>query len=138
MKIYLYRRPGAKMGKEVRLYGRLDGVNPHLVTIGDYSVIATGSGLATHDPVHGPQPVIIGSLVWMGFSVTVLPGVTIGEYSIIGAGSVVIKDLPPYSIAAGNAARILRQRDPEKVSRTTQLLKGGKSIGKSEGSVEKR
>jgi acyl-[acyl carrier protein]--UDP-N-acetylglucosamine O-acyltransferase len=77
------------MGKEVRLYGRLDGVNPHLVTIGDYS--------------------------------------------IIGAGSVVTKDVPPYSIAAGNLARILRQRDAEEVSRTTQLLKEGKSIGKGCG-----
>ncbi len=133
MKIYLYRRLGAKIGTEVRLYGRLDGVNPHLVTIGDYSVIGTGSELTTHCPVRGPRPVTIGSFVWMGYGVTVLPGVTIGDYSIIGAGSVVTKDVPPYSIAAGNPARILRQRDPEEVSRTTQLLKEGMSIGKSGG-----
>lgn len=130
MKIYLYRRLGAKIGKEVRLFGRLDGINPHLVTIGDYSVIGTGSRLTTHDPVKGPRPVVIGSFVWMGFAVIVLPGVTIGDYSIIGAGSVVTKDVPPYSIAAGNPARILRQRDSEEVSRTTQLLKEGKAIGK--------
>jgi acetyltransferase-like isoleucine patch superfamily enzyme len=130
MKIYLYRRLGAKIGTGVRLFGRLDGVNPHLVTIGDYSVIGTGSRLTTHDPVNGPQPVIIGSFVWMGFAVIVLPGVTIGDYSIIGAGSVVTKDIPPYSIAAGNPARVLRQRDPEEVSQTTQLLKEGKPIGK--------
>ncbi len=130
MKIYIYRRLGAKIGKDVRLYGRLDGVNPHLVTIGDYSVIATGSRLATHDPVRGPQPVIIGSFVWMGFGVIVLPGVTVGDYSIIGAGSVVTKDIPSHSIAAGNPARVLRQRDPEEVSQTIQLLKEGKPIGK--------
>jgi acetyltransferase-like isoleucine patch superfamily enzyme len=129
MKIYLYRRLGAKIGTGVRLFGRLDGVNPHLVTIGDYSVIGTGSRLTTHDPVNGPQPVIIGSFVWMGFAVIVLPGVTIGDYSIIGAGSVVTKDIPSYSIAAGNPARVLRQRDPKEVSQTIQLLKEGKPIG---------
>ena len=130
MKIFLYRRLGAKIGTGVRLFGRLDGVNPHLVTIGDYSVIGTGSRLVTHCPARGPQPVIIGSFVWMGFAVIVLPGVTVGDYSIIGAGSVVTKDVPSYSIAAGNPARILRQRNPEEVSQTTQLLKGGKPIGK--------
>jgi acetyltransferase-like isoleucine patch superfamily enzyme len=129
MKISIYRRLGAKIGKEVRLFGRLDGVNPHLVTIGDYSVIGTGSRLATHDPVHGSRPVIIGSFVWMGFGVIVLPGVTVGDYSIIGAGSVVTKDIPSHSIAAGNPARVLRQRDPIEVSQTMQLLKEGKPIG---------
>jgi len=129
IKISIYRRLGAKIGRGVRLYGRLDGVNPHLVTIGDYSVIGTGSRLATHDPVNGPRPVVIGSFVWMGFTVIVLPGVTIGDYSIIGAGSVVTKDIPPHSIAVGNPARVLRQRNPEEVSRTSQLLKEGKSIG---------
>jgi len=133
MKIYLYRRLGAKIGTGVRLWGRLDGMNPHLVTIGDYSVVGTGSMLVTHCPVRGPQPIIVGSFVWMGFGVIILPGVTIGDYSIIGAGAVVTKDVPPYSIAAGNPARILRQRDPEEVSRTSQLLKNGKPIGSGSG-----
>jgi acetyltransferase-like isoleucine patch superfamily enzyme len=66
----------------------------------------------------------------MGFGVIVLPGVTVGDYSIIGAGSVVTKDIPSYSIAAGNPARVLRQRDPKEVSQTIQLLKEGKPIGK--------
>jgi acetyltransferase-like isoleucine patch superfamily enzyme len=130
MKICLYRRLGAKIGTGVRLFGRLDGVNPHLVTIGDYSVIGVGSRLATHDPVHGPRPVIIGSFVYMGLGVIVLPGVTVGDYSIIGAGSVVTKDIPSHSIAAGNPARVLRQRDLEEVSQTIQLLKEGKPIGR--------
>jgi acetyltransferase-like isoleucine patch superfamily enzyme len=130
MKIYLYRRLGAKIGENVRLYGKIDGVNPHLVTIGDYSVIGEGSFLAAHCPIRGPRPVTVGEYVWMGFGVSVLPGVTIGDHSVIGAGSVVAKDIPPYSIAAGNPARVLRQRDPSEVSRTVRLLKNGSSIGR--------
>lgn len=46
---------------------------------------------------------------WLGFNVTVLKGVTIGEGSIVGASAVVTKDVPPYSIVAGNPARIIRE-----------------------------
>jgi acetyltransferase-like isoleucine patch superfamily enzyme len=55
------------------------------------------------------QAVKIGSNVWIGFDVCVLPGVTIGDGSIIGAKSVVAEDVPPYSVAAGNPARIVKQ-----------------------------
>jgi len=130
MKIYLYRRLGAKIGINVRLYGKIDGVNPHLVTIGNYSVVGEGSFLAAHCPIRGPQPVTVGEYVWIGFGVAVLPGVTIGDHSVIGAGSVVTKDIPPNSIAAGNPARVLRQRDPSEVSFTTRLLRDGSPIGR--------
>lgn len=55
-----------------------------------------------------PQPVTIGSNVWLGGSVTITPGVTIGDDSIIGAGSVVTHDIPAGVLAAGNPARVLR------------------------------
>jgi acetyltransferase-like isoleucine patch superfamily enzyme len=45
----------------------------------------------------------------LGVNVTVVPMVTIGEYSLIGSGSVVTKDIPPYSVAVGNPSRILRR-----------------------------
>jgi acetyltransferase-like isoleucine patch superfamily enzyme len=132
IKIGLYRRLGTKIGKGVRLYGKVDGVNPHLVTIGDYCVIGEGSRLIAHCPVRGARPVTIGMYVWMGFGVSVLPGVTVGDYAVIGAGSVVTKDIPPYSIAAGNPARVLRQRDPGEAARTGRLLKEGRPIGREE------
>ncbi len=53
-------------------------------------------------------PVNIGSRVWIGDKVTILPGVTIGEGSVIAANSVVTHDIPPYSVAAGNPARIIK------------------------------
>ncbi len=48
--------------------------------------------------------------VWIGYGATVMSGVTIGKGSIIGAGSVVTKDIPPYAIACGNPAKVIRYR----------------------------
>lgn len=58
------------------------------------------------------RPISIRDRVWLGFGVTVLKGVTIGEGSVVGAMSVVTKDIPPYSVVAGNPAQIIRQLDP--------------------------
>ncbi len=54
-------------------------------------------------------PVSIKDGVWIGSRVTLLPGVTVGERSILGANSVVTKDIPPYSIAVGIPARVIKQ-----------------------------
>ncbi len=54
------------------------------------------------------QPVTIGSDCWFGANVTVCPGVTIGDGCVIGAGSVVTKDIPAHSVAAGVPCRVLR------------------------------
>lgn len=56
------------------------------------------------------RPVVIGADAWIGTRVVILPGVTIGKGAVIGAGSVVTRDIPPMSIAAGNPARVIRQR----------------------------
>lgn len=55
------------------------------------------------------KPVILEDRVWIGNSVTILPGVIIGEGSIVGAGSVVVNSIPRNSIAVGNPARIVKQ-----------------------------
>jgi acetyltransferase-like isoleucine patch superfamily enzyme len=55
------------------------------------------------------SPVRIGANVWIGFDSCILPGVTIGAGSIIGARSVVTTSIPPYSIAVGNPARVVRR-----------------------------
>jgi acetyltransferase-like isoleucine patch superfamily enzyme len=56
------------------------------------------------------QPVTIGSDVWMGHNVNVMPGVTVGDGAVIGAGSVVTKDVPPFAIVAGVPATIKKYR----------------------------
>lgn len=59
-----------------------------------------------------PDPVVIGDDVWIGARVTILPGVQIGRGSVIGAGAVVTKSVPEYSIVGGNPARVLKYRIP--------------------------
>lgn len=55
------------------------------------------------------KPVRIGNDCWFGANVVVCPGVTIGDGCVIGAGSVVTRDIPPLSFAAGNPCRVIRE-----------------------------
>lgn len=61
--------------------------------------------------VEWAEPITIGDNVWIGGSVTILPGVTIGNNAVIGAGSVVSKDIPAGSLAVGNPCRVIRKID---------------------------
>lgn len=73
-------------------------------------------------PLISKGPVIIEDDCWLGFSCEILSGVHIGKHSVIAARAVVTKDVPPYSIAAGNPAKIVKQynfqtREWEKVKK---------------------
>lgn len=61
-------------------------------------------------PATPRDAVRIGRDVWVGGGSVVLSGVSIGEGSIVGAGSVVTEDVPPYAIAVGSPARVVRRR----------------------------
>ncbi len=57
--------------------------------------------------------VTVGSDVWIGLGATILMGVTIGHGAVVGARAVVTRDVPPYSVVAGNPARVVRWRFTE-------------------------
>jgi maltose O-acetyltransferase len=59
-----------------------------------------------------PLPVVIEDRVWIGARVIVLKGVTVGHDSVIGAGSIVTRDVPPFSVAVGQPARVIRTVSP--------------------------
>lgn len=56
------------------------------------------------------EPIVIEEDCWIGINVSVMGGVTIGKGSIVGANSVVTKDIPPYSVAVGSPAKVIKQR----------------------------
>lgn len=58
------------------------------------------------------RPVIIGDNVWVGTNCIIFPGVTIGDNSIVSAGSVVMSNVPPNTVVAGNPARMVRSLVP--------------------------
>jgi acetyltransferase-like isoleucine patch superfamily enzyme len=62
------------------------------------------------------RPIAIGRGVWIGFDCCVLPGVTIGEGAVVGARSVVTRDVPPFTIVAGNPARVIRRLTEEEMA----------------------
>jgi acetyltransferase-like isoleucine patch superfamily enzyme len=69
------------------------------------------------------ETVTIGSDVWMGHNVNVMPGVSVGDGAIIGAGSVVTRSVPPFAIVAGAPATVKRLRFPEKLVERLLRLK---------------
>ena len=88
------------------------------ITIGDNCMLAPNVAIYTAGhPLHPDSrnsgyeygmDVTIGNHVWIGGSVVITPGVRIGDCCVIGAGSVVTKDIPAWSLAAGNPCRVIR------------------------------
>lgn len=116
--------PSIKIGKNCHFgaYNHITSINK--IEIGDGCL--TGKWVTITDNSHGTTsveelttapierelyskgPVVVGKNVWIGDKATILPGITIGEGSVIGANAVVTKDVPPYSVVAGNPARIIK------------------------------
>lgn len=87
-----------------------------------FSVFNPDTMTAYVDEVAGYGDTVIGNDVWLGFEALVLPGVTIGDGAIVGSRAVVSRDVPPYSIVAGNPARVVRRRfDDETVEALLNL-----------------
>lgn len=61
------------------------------------------------------KPVRIERRAWIGFGAVILKGVSIGEGAVVGAGAVVTRDVAPYTVVAGNPARVVRQLNPSQI-----------------------
>lgn len=107
------------VGKRFFANFNLTVLDEAMVTIGDDCFIGPNVSIYTAchstDPTERntrrewAEPVTIGDNVWIGGSVTILPGVTIGDNVTIGAGSVVTKDIPSNSVAVGNPCKVIKQ-----------------------------
>ena len=137
-----YRLLFKKLGKGSMIYGKILVYAPHqiivgkhttinpgvmlnateaFITIGDYvrispyALIGTGGLRVEQDYKHRKHkggPVTIHNGAWVGTNALVLPGVTLGEGCVVGAGAVVTKDVPPFTIVAGVPAKPLRKYKP--------------------------
>ena len=124
----------------------MSGANHKLDGISTYPFPIFGQGwegeLAQIMNLPTKGDTVVGHDVWLGYDAMVLPGVTIGDGAVIGARSVVTSDIPPYAIAAGNPARVIKQRfsdadiarllaiqwwhwEIEKITRNIAIIMGG-------------
>ena len=108
-------RPGCMLFADPRS----DGAG---ITIEDDVMLGSGVHIYVHnhkfddpsvpiiDQGHYPsEPILLERGSWVGAGVIILPGITIGKNAVVGAGSVVTKDVPAFTVAAGNPARVLRR-----------------------------
>lgn len=124
----------------------MNGANHPLNGFSTYPFYIFGGGWEKTMPASEELPwkgdTIVGHDVWIGYGATIMPGVKIGHGSIIGTQAVVARDIPPYAIAAGNPATVVKQRFPddtahelleiawwdwpiEKISRNLAAIAGG-------------
>jgi len=130
------KKIGVNFKGKCQLYGKIDwGSEPWIITIGDNVFITEGAQFITHDggtllfrdrvpDLEITKPIVIGNNVYMGLKTIIMPGVTIGNNVVIGAGSIVTKDIPDNSVAAGVPARVIKSTDEyfEKLQRESIKL----------------
>lgn len=115
--------PNLVIGKRAQIRPGFHAVCVFSIVIGDDVLVADNVYLSDNahaysdinypigaQPLKLLRPVRIGSNAWIGRNVCVI-GASIGKHSVIGANSVVLKDVPDYSVAVGNPARIIKQFD---------------------------
>lgn len=119
----LQKKRGVKIGKHVYIGSGvvLDGLYAHLITLEDYASVGMGTMIFTHSNPglsvnlkknYFPMkvaPTIVKTGAWIAPGCIILAGITIGENSVVGAGSVVVKNVEPWTVVAGNPARVIRK-----------------------------
>ena len=121
---FLLRRMGCKVGKGCFIgdYVRVDTSHPAMITLEDNVSIASGSRLLCHQRDfsnyivgedymklgYTVKPILLKKGCLIGMESFIMPGVTVGEGAIVGAGSLVTKDVPAWTITAGRPAKVIR------------------------------
>jgi len=97
----------------------MNGANHKMSGISTYPFQIFGNGWEAVEPGHSELPhkgaTVIGNDVWIGYDSLVMPGVHIGNGAIVAARSVVVSDVPAYSVVGGNPARVIKPRFAEDV-----------------------
>jgi putative colanic acid biosynthesis acetyltransferase WcaF len=103
------------LGESAGIADGADVYNPTPITIGAFAVVSQGAYLcgASHDYTSSgfpliSQPIVISDHAWVAARAIVQMGVTIGTGCVIGAGSVVTRDMPEWTVCAGNPCRVLK------------------------------
>jgi maltose O-acetyltransferase len=132
-KIAELKRMGCVIGDRFTMLDGVDIDYNHcwLVSIGNDVTLAPGVKILAHDASMYPYlgyarigKVTLGNRVFIGANSIVLPGVSIGDEAIVGAGSVVSRDIPARSIAAGNPAKVLCGLDEFLARRKKEIAEG--------------
>lgn len=121
----LMRKMGCKVGKECFIgdYVRVDLGHADMITLEDHVSIAAGVRLLCHqrdfsdykigddymDLGYIVKPIVLKKGCLVGMESFVMPGVTIGEGAVVGAGSLVTKDVPAWSVATGRPAKVVKE-----------------------------
>lgn len=127
----LIRKMGCHVGKNTFFgdYVRMDTSYADMIYIGDYTHITSGCRLLCHqrdltgyckgdnaaDLGYKTGEIHIGKGVMVGMETIIMPGVTIGDGAIIGAGSIVTRDIPAWTIATGRPARVVKEIPERKI-----------------------
>lgn len=121
---WLMRRMGCHVGKNAFIgdYVRVDLQHADMIYIGEYAHITSGCRLLCHQRDlknyrvgdnaalcgYRKGEIHIGKGVMVGMESTIMPGVTIGDGAIVGAGSLVVKDVPAWTVAMGVPAKVVK------------------------------
>lgn len=127
----LIRKMGCHVGKNTFFgdYVRMDTSYADMIYIGDYTHVTSGCRLLCHQRDltgycvgdnaaslgYKTGEIHIGKGVMVGMETIIMPGVTIGDGAIIGAGSIVTRDIPAWTIATGRPARVVKQIPERKI-----------------------